>query len=208
IDNIETTGVDRREAVSSRQSNDQLPVGIYGRACGYDYAAVRFARDVGDCTFDLCGTRHGCRRYLDAESRGATLHLPPIPCCDRIDRIVQKGSTRDVRRNLLEQFQPFHADRLLVSGKPCDIAARAGYGCYKTVGDRIGYVSKYDWDGACRPLQRGQGDGSNGDQYVRPQFNQLCRGGTETVRISSETIIDPDVTTLYPSELLQCLAYH
>src|SRR5262249_19704709 len=123
-------------------------------------------------------------------------------------RIVQKGSTRDVRRNLLEQFQPFHADRLLVSGKPCDIAARARYACYKTVGDRIGYVSKYDWDGACRPLQRGQGDGSNGDQYVRPQSTQLPGGGWKPARARRKTLFDPDFPPLSPPELLHFLAYH
>src|SRR5262249_58993292 len=117
-------------------------------------------------------------------------------------------STCDPRRNLLEQFQPFYADRLLVGGKSRDIAARARYARYKTVGHRISYVYKYDWDGARRPLQRHQGDSSIGDEYIRPQFNQFCRGGTETVRISSEAIIDPDVTTLYPSELLQSLVKH
>src|SRR5262249_53510898 len=61
---------------------------------------------------------------------------------------------------------------------------------------------------ARRPLQRRQGDRSIGDQYIRPQLNQFCRGGTETVRSNSEAIIDPDVTTLYPSELLHSLVYH
>src|SRR5262249_3410428 len=121
---------------------------------------------------------------------------------------MQKGSTRDLRRNLLEQFQPLYADRLLVGGKPRDIAARSRYACHKSVGHGVAYVSKYDWDGARRPLQRRQGGSSNGDKYVRPQFNQFCRGGTHTVRSSSEAIIDPDVATLYPPELLQFLASH
>src|SRR5262249_24457379 len=70
------------------------------------------------------------------------------------------------------------------------------------------YVTKYDWDGARRPLQRCQGGRPMGDEHVRPQSNQFCRGGTDTVRTGSEAIIDPDVATLYPSEFLQCLAYH
>src|SRR5262249_31327096 len=102
--------------------------------------------------FDLCGTRDWRRRYLVVESRGATLHLPPISWCDRSERIIEKGGVRDPRRNLLEQFQPFHAHRLLEAGKPRDIAARARYARHKTVGHRVAYVTKYDWDGARRPL--------------------------------------------------------
>src|SRR5262245_4442147 len=121
---------------------------------------------------------------------------------------MEKDSTRDPRRNLLEQFQPFHADRLLVHCKPGDIAARSRYARHKAVGHGVSYVTKYDWDGARRPLQRRQGDSPIGDEYIRPQFNQFCRGGTETVRISSDAIVDPDVATLYPSELLQSLVKH
>src|SRR5262249_35698641 len=121
---------------------------------------------------------------------------------------MEKVSTCDPRRNLLEQFQPFHADRLLDGGKPRDIAARARYARHKSVGHGITYVTKYDWDGARRPLQRCQGGRPMGDEHVRPQSNQFFRGGTDTAGSRSEAIIDPDVATLYPSEFLQCLAYH
>src|SRR5262245_39230457 len=115
---------------------------------------------------------------------------------------MEQGSTRDTRRNLFEQFQPFHADRLLERCKSRDIAARARYAFNKSVGQGISYVTKYDWDGARRPLQRRQGGRPMSDEYVRPHPNQFCSGGTHTIRSRSKAIIDPDVTTLYPSELL------
>src|SRR5262245_37449966 len=121
---------------------------------------------------------------------------------------MEEGSTRDPRRNLFKQFQPFYADRLLVAGKPRDIATRVRYACYKAIGDGVSYVSKYDWDSARHPLQRPQGGGSIGDEYIRPKSNQFCRGGTDTVRSSCEAIIEPDVTALGPSELLKFLAFN
>ena len=61
-------------------------------------------------------------------------------------RIAAFRKTRDLRRNLFEQFDPFQADRILVRGEPGDVATRMRVACDKAIGDRIGHLRKHDWD--------------------------------------------------------------
>jgi hypothetical protein len=63
------------------------------------------------------------------------------------------GSLAQVRRNLLEQLQPFAGHRRLHSDETGDVAARLRKARDETAADRIGNVHKHNGDGT-RLLQQ------------------------------------------------------
>ena len=123
--------------------------------------------------------------------------------------VVHDGHPADARRDLLEQLQPFSADRGLKVLEAGDIAARARQVCHQAAADRIGDEDKDDGDSLCRLFQRRQTRiGPNVDQFRRA-CDKLGGAGTNSVDIlSCEMHIELNVTAFDPAKftepLLEC----
>jgi hypothetical protein len=111
----------------------------------------------------------------------------------------------NARRNLLEQFQPFRAHRVLVWNESGDVTARMGKTRDETVGNRIGDLSEYDRDCAGRLSQCHQSWRGGGKEHVWCQAHQLGRVDPPKVGVIGPAIIDLHVAAVYPAQLLEPL---
>ena len=111
-------GVDCGQLVTGRQCDDQLAMNQRQRARRHDQATIRHARERHDAALDLVGIAHVDRGQL-YPNEGATAWIAanwPIPVAISGSR---RTATRvDVRRDLLEQLQPFPARAVFEARKP------------------------------------------------------------------------------------------
>src|SRR6516164_3956033 len=112
-----------------------------------------------------------------------------------------------MRRNLLEQFEPLAAQRVLDSGEAGDIAGRPRQTCYEATADRIGDVRKDDGDGASFLQQHRRSWCGMRKNEVRMQRDEFFRESLPFFRVVGwcPARIDRDFLTLYPPELLEFL---
>ena len=104
------------------------------------------------------------------------LHLP------RASRILpaQDRHARDVRRNLLEQFEPFPGEAGFEIHDSRGVAARPRQSAEIPGPGRVGGVGEDDWHGAAchalqRRLQRDHCGSAAREEEVRPQRHQFLR---------------------------------
>src|SRR6516165_3151915 len=112
-----------------------------------------------------------------------------------------------MRRNLLEQFEPLAAQRVLDSGEAGDIAGRPRQTCYEATADRIGNVRKDDGDGASFLQQHRRSWCGMRKNEVRMQRDEFFRESLPFFRVVGwcPARIDRDFSALYPPELLEFL---
>jgi hypothetical protein len=75
----------------------------------------------------------------------------------RSRRVVNDGYAGDVRRDLLEQFQPFRRDRVFVKREAGNVAAWAHQALDEAGAHRIADLCEHDRYGSGRLPQRRQG---------------------------------------------------
>src|SRR5215471_2806107 len=112
-----------------------------------------------------------------------------------------------MRRNLLEQFEPLAAQRVLDSGEAGDIAGRPRQTCYEATADWIGNVRKDDGDGASFLQQHRRSWCGMRKNEVRMQRDEFFRESLPFFRVVGwcPARIDRDFLALYPPELLEFL---
>ena len=108
-------------------------------------AAVRFARLRRESHFEFGVVAGRSNTALDRERRCRRLEgLQIIVRIGRRHRIKQECGSPDIRRQLLEQLQPFAAHRVFHVDEAGGVAAGARQVGHKAASDRIGDVGKYD----------------------------------------------------------------
>ena len=120
-------------------------------------------------------------------------------------RVEQQGHAVDVRRDLLEQFNPLPGHRALHDDETGDVATRPRKARDEAAGDWIGDLRKNDRDGS-RLLQQsrrvgrtvGKNEvGTRRDKFPRESLSQFRVAGHRPARV------DTDIAALGPAELLK-----
>jgi hypothetical protein len=113
---------------------------------------------------------------------------------------------RQVRRNLLEQLQPFPADAVFVLHETGGVAARPRQTRHEARANRIDDLDEHDRHGAGRPLHRSRDGGGRGQNDIRRERNQFGRIPAIAVGIArAPARLDPHVAAVGPAQLLQPL---
>src|SRR5262245_6292203 len=120
------------------------------RAPSYDQAAIRSAREGRDGALDLGRVAHVDRAHLDPERWRRCLDGAPQSNAGGYGCIPKDRRSRHARRDLLEQFQPFPAQAIIILDKARGVAARPREAIDEARADWIGDSREYYWHGAGR----------------------------------------------------------
>jgi len=120
-----------------------------------------------------------------------------------LQTVAQNPSACDVRRDFLEQFNPFRCQIVLVCQKAGGIAARPRHACDKGASDRIRGVNEYDRDRA-RGLQNlGKRRSARGEDNVRRKCRKLCCVPPKKVWLArGPSIVDLHIPPVDPTQRL------
>ena len=196
---------DRRQAITAGQVGDQL-LTQPGEAVGrQDQPAVRFTREALQGGFDIGSGANGNNNRLHAEGRRSGLDRTHEEF--RLRRCVGVEDDRDPREaghNLLEQVNPFSADRELVHAEAREVAARFRHAPNEALRNGIGDLHEDDRDGAGGLLDDGQVRRGRGQDHVWHQPDQLRRVGPRKCGIAGVPAnIDPEILAFGPSQLAE-----
>jgi hypothetical protein len=111
-----------------------------------------------------------------------------------------------VGRNLLQQLQPFCSEAVFKLGKAGDVAAGPGQALDEARADRVDALREHDRDGAGRLHHRYQGEVAGREDDVGRERDQFRRVFATAVGIiCTPAIVDPQVTTIGPTQRLERL---
>src|SRR5215470_19171541 len=120
--------------------------------------------------------------------------------------IAKDRDPRHVRRDLLEQFQPFPAQTIFLSGKTRGVAPRPRQARDVTGTDGVGDRSKHDRQSAGGLLYRREAWAVGSEDNVRRERNQIGRISAIAFNFACHpAIIDLHVLANRPTQFLQPL---
>ena len=135
-----------------------------------------------------------------AASIGGRKNEPPATATRGLNRIADPPK---LRRDLLQQLEPFSAHRRFDIGEAGGVAAGPGEACGELLADGIGHGDENDRDRAGLGKQGSDRRRAPGEEHVRLQAHQLLAGSGEAVPVAGrETIIDAEVRPVGPAEAL------
>jgi len=102
-----------------------------------DETAIRLTCERIDRRLDLDSVAHGSRDELDPHPRRGGLDLAQLSGLCRIVRMLQRQHPGRAGRDLLENLQPFAADRKFKTGESGGVAARTRQARDQSGADRI-----------------------------------------------------------------------
>ena len=107
----------------------------------------------------------------------------------------------------MHQLKPFADQRSLKIDESGDVAAWTCQARDESAADRIGYARKHNRYRVGLRLQRGSGGSSTGENHFRVQADQFLRKHLHALDVASApAIVDMDVVTLDPTQLIEPLA--
>ena len=133
----------------------------------YDQAVVRGAREGRDGPLELAGVADTNRAHLHPQRGCHGLDRAELTNSGRPAHIADDGNPRHVRRDLLDQLQPFTAETVLELHEAGGVAARAGQALDEAGGYRIRDDGEYDRNRADRLQQRRHGRAGGQDDLRR-----------------------------------------
>src|SRR5262249_15340854 len=176
------------------------------RAPGHYQPVIRTLGERCDAMLEPAGILQIEWAQLDAERRRHGLECAELARPRSYCRITKDCHSRQVRHNLLEQFNRFSAHRILLAGKAGDVAARPRQAIDEAGADRIGDDREHDRNGAGRLTQGPQCGAGKSHDDVRPERDQFGREFANAIGIPcGPAVIDPHVAALGPARLLQSL---
>src|SRR5262245_45932848 len=193
--------------MSDCKSADQFALHDGQRGTKHDQPAICLTRECRNAALYLAGVAHADWTHLHAERRCHGLDGARLTDSGGYGGIPKHSHPRHVGRDLLEQLQPFPASaEFLPHGKAGGVAARARQALDEAGVDRIRDLYKYDRHRATRLLQRRHRAGAGGLDDVRREGDQFRRVSATALDIRcSKAVVNPDVTAVCPSQLLQSL---
>src|SRR5262245_7926135 len=199
-------GIDRGQLVPSCQRDDQLAMNRLRRASGYDQPAIRLACECRDGPFDLATITHVDRAQLHPKGWRHGLDCGELadPGCG--GGVAKDRHSRHTGRDLLEQFQPFPADAVLVNQEACGIGARACQALDEGGADRVNGKDEHDRYGAGCLSQRCYCVTGRGQDDIRRCRHHLGYVSAKEIGIGrSPAGVDLHVTPDGPAQFLQPL---
>ena len=168
-----------------------------------DEAAGRPLCQVADRLLDVGIVANSPRDRRDGEGgSGGFERTNVVAGLRRRLRVEHRGDAGDAGRHLLEQLDPFAAQRRLDIDEAGDVAARTRQALNETAADRIGDHHEYDGDGARRAEERCHDRRGAGENDVRPQLHQLLGQPLHPGGFAgSPAIDDVDIAARQPSGL-------
>ena len=128
----------------------------------------------------------------------------PIPAA--MAGIPKDRHSRHVRRDLLEQLQPFRAHAVFEIVKPVALPPGRARLATKPAPTGSSDVREHDRHGAGRLQQRRHGRAASGQNDVRRERDQFRRVSANVVGIAcGPAVVDPHVAAVGPAQLLQPL---
>ena len=151
------------------------------------------------------GSRRSTGVHLHSERRRHRLDGAQLADHSGDGGITQDGNASHLRRDLLEQFQPFPACSVLEIRKTGEVAPWPCQARGEAAADRVNDTHEHDRQVAGRLLQRPCADAAMRDDDVRCEVNQFRRVAAKAVRIAARApaIVDPQVAG--PAQFLQRL---
>ena len=125
------------------------------RAHRHDQTAVRCAHGRRDGALDVAGVAQVDRVHLHPERRRHRLDGAQLADHGGDGGIAKHRRARDLRRDLLEQLQPFPADAVFEIGETGDVASRPRQTGNEAAADRVDGIDEHDRQGAGRPGRTG-----------------------------------------------------
>src|SRR5262245_11338760 len=119
-----------------------------------DHAAIAWVRKCCDVALDLACGAHAEWAQFHAEGRSYALDRGELRKRRRVARLAQNGYAPHAWGDLLEYFQPFHAQPELGRYEACRVAARSRQALHDAHADRVGYAHEHDRHTSRRLLQR------------------------------------------------------
>src|SRR4029077_18907267 len=114
-------------------------------ALGRTTSPPRESRREGfDALLDLGSVVRVHGAYFEAKYRCVCLDRPYVSCPGRIIWRVNDSYPRNVRSNLLEQFQPFYSERVLIVSEPGGGPSRPREACDNSATNRIGKLHEHN----------------------------------------------------------------
>src|SRR5262249_36430919 len=169
-------------------------------------AAVRVRREFLDSMLDVIGIAHRKGRDLHAERWRGRLDLGQLSSICRTHRVVNNRHAGHAWRKLLEQFQPFYRDRVLVKGESRYVAAGVCEARNEAAANRVADLCEYNRDGSGRLRQLRQGRSGTGDDHVRFRSHQLSRIGPRAIDVGAGPVhLDADIVAIGPAEPLESI---
>src|SRR6516162_5477838 len=120
--------------------------------------------------------------------------------------IVEDRDTGDAWRDLLQKLNVFPGDRAFQIHEPGDVTARPRKACYEALANWIDEVPENDGNGAGFLLQNLYRRRARCKDDIRLGRNDLLGQPLKQIHVrSAPSIIDAEVSALYPTSLLQTL---
>jgi hypothetical protein len=148
-----------------------------------DQAAIRKAREAYDRALDLGSIAHVDMTYLNHEQWRHSLDDAELADPGGNAGIPKHRHSRDVWRDLFEQFQPFSADTVFKGHEAGDVAARLRQAVYEAGTDRISDGCEHDWHRAGYLQQRPHGGSARGQDDIGSESSQFGRVPADGVGI-------------------------
>src|SRR5581483_8743328 len=156
--------------------------------------------------FNFVGIVQTKRSCLHAEGGSYRLNGAELRRSAGAVSIAQHGDPGQVRRDLLEQLQPFGADIVFKIRKAGRVAARFRETFNKPAADGVSDLNENNGDGVGCPLERPDMRAAGGQYDVRSECDELGRILARALGIApGPAIIDPEIAPAGPTELLQAL---
>src|SRR5262245_13124181 len=141
-----------------------------------------------------------CRRLLgrtqvDPAERPARSRVGVIEHCNACHR----------RHKLLQKLHPLSTYGRLEIREPSAVAARPGKTLDKTAADRIGNAHEDDWNIAAYPAYCSRCGSGMSQDHVGLETHQFFCTGLHSREVAGASVIDSDVVTLAPAQLIERL---
>src|SRR5262245_12920351 len=163
-----------------------------------------------------------CERRDGALDLAAIVHVDEAQFqskrwCERLDRTKQSRTGRDPSLakdcrpgdawcDLLEQLQPFPADRILVDREAGHVASGTRQAFHIAGCNRVCDTGEHDRDGAACFQQGRDSAAGKGEDDIRRERNELgCMFSCDINFAVAPAIVDADILPLRPTEMLQGL---
>ena len=145
------------------------------------------------------------RMNADRRRNAVDYGLIAVPA-RQVVRIDQHQRPGDVRERVLEQLQPFAADRVFEIGKAREVFVRTSDAFDEAAANGVLDLDKHDRDGLGRALKRRSANDTLGQDYIGLQGDQLFGAKPDAFRIAAAVAkLDVDGRALGPAQRLKTI---